>query len=262
MTKHLLKNLEYLEGQLKGKRVSLFLDYDGTLAPIVGRPERARLSYEVKELLRAVASLYPTVIISGRGLDDLIERVSLKGVVYAGNHGIEVRSEEFTMLFDTGRVAREELKRLKSLYLELAKKFRGVVVEDKGATLSVHFRLLDAREVKSFSGKFRETTGPSVEKGLVRVTEGKKVFEVRPPVLWHKGKAVEWILKRRGFSATCPIYAGDDETDRDAFGAVKGKGFSVFVGGTDKGADFHLEGQDEMKHFLKWLKEFGKGPGT
>lgn len=262
MSKHLLKNLEYLGGLVKGKRVSLFLDYDGTLTPIVGRPERAWLSYEVKELLRAVARLYPTVIISGRGLDDLIERVSLKGVVYAGNHGIEVRSEEFTMLFDTGRGAKEELKRLKSLYRELPKKFGGVIVEDKGVTLSVHFRLLDARQVKTFSKTFREITAPSVKKGLVRVTEGKLVFEVRPPALWHKGKAVEWILKRKGFDSTCPIYVGDDETDRDAFGAVKGKGFSVFVGSSNKGADFYLKAQDEMKHFLNWLREFGKGPVT
>jgi trehalose-phosphatase len=258
VSKYLLKNLDYLGGLLKGRAISLFLDYDGTLTPIVGRPEGARLSYQIKELLRALVRLYPTVIISGRALDDLIERVSIKGLVYAGNHGMEIFSEGFTMVFDTGSGAREELKRLNALLRGLPRSFRGVIIEDKGATLSVHYRLLDAREVKPFARKFMEITGPSVEKGLVRVTEGKKVFEVRPPVFWHKGKAVEWMLARRGFSATWPIYAGDDETDMDAFRVVKGAGSSVFVGSGERGADFYLKAQDEVKNFLNWLKDLGR----
>jgi trehalose-phosphatase len=260
VSKYLLKNLEYLERLVKGKSISLFLDYDGTLTPIVGRPERARLSFQTKELLRALETLYPTVIISGRGLGDIRERVSLKAMVYAGNHGMEVWSDAFTMVFDPGRAAKDELKKLLGLLRGLPRSFRGVIVENKGATISVHYRLLDTREVKPFVKKLRGVTGPSMDRGLVWVTEGKKVFEIRPPVLWHKGRAVEWILKRAGFSLTVPIYVGDDETDKDGFRAVRGRGFSVFVGGAEKEADFYLKAQGEVTPFLEWLKEFGRAP--
>jgi trehalose-phosphatase len=258
VSKYLLKNIEYLGGLIEGKKLSLFLDYDGTLTPIVGRPEGARLPFQIKELLRVLSSLYPTVIISGRGLGDIRDRVSLKGMVYAGNHGMEVWSEDFTMVFDPGGAAKEELKRLLSLFKALPRSFPGVIVENKGATLSIHYRLLDTREVRPFVKKLREVTGPSLEKGLVRVTEGKKVFEIRPPVSWHKGRVVEWILKRRIFSSSIPIYVGDDETDKDGFRAIRGRGFSVFVGGAEKEADFFLKAQDEVKLFLGWLKEFGR----
>jgi trehalose-phosphatase len=258
VSRYLLKNIEYLEHLVKGKNISLFLDYDGTLTPIVGRPEGARLSFQIKELLRALAPLYPTVIISGRELGDIRERVSLKAMVYAGNHGMEVWSDAFTMVFDPGRAAKDELKKLLGLLRRLPRNFRGVIVENKGATISVHYRLLDTREVRPFVKKLREVTGPSLDKGLIRITEGKKVFEIRPPVLWHKGSAVEWILKRERFSSTVPIYVGDDETDRDGFRAVRGRGFSVFVGGSEKEADFYLKAQGEVKLFLGWLKELAR----
>jgi trehalose-phosphatase len=255
VSRYLLKSFDDLQGLVEGKRISLFLDYDGTLTPIVGRPEGAWLSFQTKELLRALVGLYPTAIISGRGLGDIRERVPLKGAVYAGNHGMEVWSESFTMVFDAGGAVKKEIKKLLSLCEGLTGSFKGVIVENKEVTFSVHYRLLDTREVRPFVDKFREFAGPSLKKGLVSLTEGKKVFEIRPAVSWHKGRAVEWILGRKDFSSTVPIYVGDDETDKDGFRAVRGRGFSVYVGGTERDADFSLKAQDEVNVFLGWLKE-------
>ncbi|MEE9614226.1 MAG: trehalose-phosphatase [Thermodesulfobacteriota bacterium] len=254
MKRHLLKNIERVKELAGSKRISLFLDYDGTLTPIVARPEVATLSFQVKEILRKLVRLYPTAVITGRGLEDIRERVPIGGLVYAANHGMEVWSTGFTMVFDAGRDVGAELKKLLAAFNGLVKKFKGVIVEDKGATLSVHYRLLDIKEVKAFKAALRELAAPSVEKGLVKLTEGKKVFELRPPVSWNKGRVVEWIMQRDGFSGTFPLYVGDDETDRDGFRAVKGKGLSVFVGGMDDEADFYLNSQDEVRPFLEWLR--------
>jgi trehalose-phosphatase len=255
MSKYLLKNLDQVARKVRGKGLSLFLDFDGTLTPIMGRPEVARLSFNMRELLRVLVLRYPTVVISGRGLVDIKGRVSLKGVVYAGNHGLEISSEAFTMVFDPGKAVKGEMKKLIPLLRGLPRAYRGVIIENKGVTISVHYRLLDSRDVRPFTRKLKEIAQPSIEKGYVRITEGKKVFEIRPPVEWNKGRAVEWIMQRRNFSSTVPVYMGDDVTDRDGFRAVKGTGLSVSVGGADKEADFFLKAQGEVNVFLGWLKE-------
>lgn len=250
---HLLKIIPSLEAVLKQKRVSLFLDYDGTLTPITGRPEDARLSFQMKDLLKTLLRLYPLSIISGRGLADLKSLVGIDGIVYAGNHGFEAVGPEYSMVFDSGSAAREEIKRLSESLKELPPRCRGVFVEDKGITLSIHYRLLDPRDKHFFTDRFLEITSGAVKKGLVRINESKKAFEVRPNVNWNKGRAVEWMLDREGFAGTTPFYLGDDETDRDGFKAVRGRGVSVYVGGVSQDADYYLEFQGEVRAFLEWL---------
>ncbi len=246
-----MQEMEALERRLGGKRLSFFLDYDGTLAPIAGRPEDASLPFNMKVVLERLVRLHPTVVISGRSLEDVKGRVGLDGVVYAGNHGMEIEGPDFSFTYDAGRDVREEIKRLKTRLRSISRKFPGVIVEDKGVTLSIHFRLLDKREQKPFAERFREIVAPSLSRGLVRVTKGKMVFEVRPPVDWHKGRAVEWILERPAFSETLPLYMGDDETDRDGFRALKGRGISVFVGGVSEETDYFIRRQVDVKNFLR-----------
>ncbi len=253
MKKHLLKNLDRVQKLFNGKTVSLFLDYDGTLTPIVGRPQDARLSFEMKGLLKTLSRRFPSAIVSGRGLEDVRSMVGIKDLVYAGNHGMEIWGPRFTMVFDPGKTISDEMNRARGMFMKLAAEFRGVTVENKGLTLSIHFRLLDNRDHDIFTGRFDELSAELATSGLVRFTKSKKAFEVRPNVLWHKGKGVEWILERRSFSDTLPVYIGDDETDKDGFRAVVGRGISVFVGGDIKEADFYLNAQDEVKVFLKWL---------
>lgn len=256
--KNLLKNISDFEKRLKGKPLSLFLDFDGTLAPIVARPESAELCYSVRTALKRLARLCPTVVISGRAIADVKGRVGVDGVVYAGNHGMEIRGDLFSFTCDTGVKVKKELARLRKVLQKEAKGFKGVLVEDKGVTLSVHYRLLDARDVSAFSRTFDDIAAPSAASGLVRVTKGKKVFELRPPCRWHKGTAVTWLLERGPFVATAPVYVGDDETDMDGFGAVKDRGVSVYVGGARKEADFFLKNQDEVVPLLELLKKLAK----
>ena len=111
--KYLLKNTTAFEKLLKGKPLSLFLDFDGTLAPIVARPESAELCYSVRMALRKLSSRCPTVVISGRAMADLKAKVGVGSVTYVGNHGMEIRDNDFSFTYDTGAKVKKELKRLR-----------------------------------------------------------------------------------------------------------------------------------------------------
>ncbi len=253
MSVHLLKNLDHLKEIFNGRRVSLFLDYDGTVTPIVARPERASLSYQMKEILRKLARAYPTAIISGRSLKDVRRKVGIPGIAYAGNHGTEIWDEDYTMVFDAGAEYKRELKKIEEELRSLALSFRGVIVENKGHSLTLHYRLLDTHNQRLFTQRYEETVRDALQRGVVRLAFSKKAFEVRPPGDWNKGSAVRWLLERKHFASTFPVYVGDDETDKDAFRAIAGRGMSVFVGAETEAADYHLVAQTEVKTFLKWL---------
>jgi trehalose 6-phosphate phosphatase len=125
----------------------------------------------------------------------------------------------------------------------------GILIEDKGLTASVHFRLVDENRLGDFFHLFNLTT--KKYETLFRITSGKKVFEIRPLDAWNKGDAVSWIIGTMG-GERIPFYAGDDATDEDAFRVISGSGISVSVGGC-QGADFHLKSQDDVSRMLELL---------
>ncbi len=253
MSKYINKAIGEFKERIRKEKVSLFLDYDGTLTPIVGRHEKARLSYLMKELLRKLKRSYPVAVISGRGLDDLQEKVGIDGVVYAGNHGLEIYSEEMSFRIKGASRIKTALNQITMDLEPIIEGIKGVIVENKGLTASIHYRLVDRRETPRLIEVVKEKLSPYIEEGKVRITEGKKVIEIRPPVDWDKGKAVKWILRRGGFKGTMPVYIGDDETDRDAFKVLKGCGISIVVGHRWQDTDYFLKGQDEVSGFLKWF---------
>ena len=255
--RYLFTNLEQFRKRLV-RKPSLFLDFDGTLAPIVARPEKAFMSYHMHELVRLLSKLYRVVIISGRGVEDVKGRVAIEGIVYAGNHGMEIVSPWFTMLYDSGRDIKRLLRELKERLHAVATDYGGAIVEDKGFTLSVHYRLVDIREAERLVSTVAAMVKPLEESGLVRVTEGKKVIEVRPPSLWHKGEAVRWLMERPPFKGTMPLYVGDDVTDVDAFRAIADEGVSISVGRVEPDAIFYLRSQQEVKRLLAYLKELAE----
>ncbi|VAV83114.1 Trehalose-6-phosphate phosphatase [hydrothermal vent metagenome] len=271
-----LNNIEDFEGfgrevvgrrlsgrRLPGRRLSLFLDFDGTLAPIAETPALAELPPGSREVLKRLSSIYPVAVISGRGLADIREKVGLTNITYGANHGMTIRSappetasKGFEMDYDIGADKLEELKAAAKVLREVEARYEGVLVEDKGATLSLHYRRLEAGQIEALMKELDSELGTFKERGLLRVTGGKKVIELRPAVDWNKGRAVEWILGQEPFASTCPVYIGDDETDRDGFRAVRGIGVSVYVGAEDKDVSYHME-QSSVVGFLRWLIEFG-----
>lgn len=229
------------------------LDYDGTLTPIVDKPSLAKLSKAQKEILRKLARSRGVIIaiISGRRLADVKHLVGLANIYYAGNHGLEIIGPELKKIHPKARQAIPALQKiLNKLQRELTG-IKGVLWEDKKFSLSLHYRLAKPRDWPRLKEALKQTVKPFLNK--VCITHGKMVLEVRPKVKWDKGLAVLWLLKKlsRGRQIT-PIYIGDDQTDEDAFRALKSKGITVKVGRTAKTlAQYRVKDVSEVYKFIQ-----------
>ncbi|MBU0501614.1 MAG: trehalose-phosphatase [bacterium] len=233
----------------------LFLDFDGTLTPIVKRPSLAKLSANHKNILKKL-SQQPDItlaIISGRQLTDLKNKVGLTNIYYAGNHGLEIFGPKIRLTHPRASAAKPLLSKIKKELKQKLDKIPGVLVEDKILTLSIHYRLVKPSSLKKFKRALRETLAPDLKAKKIKLTEGKKVFEVRPNVPWDKGKTVLWFMKKLGRHKT-PVYIGDDSTDEDAFRALSKKGITIRVG-PSKGsvAQKFLKDVNQVFHFLKTM---------
>ena len=175
--------------------VLLLLDYDGTLAPIAPRPELAVLPAAARRVL-ADLSVHPRFrpgIISGRGLSDLRERVGVPGIIYAGNHGLEIIGAGDDFVHPQAAGLRPALERVGSELQSRLAGYPGVLVEDKGLTLSVHYRQTDTALVPPVERTFDDVVS-AAPVGL-KVTRGKMVLEVRPDVAWGKGNAIAKLME-------------------------------------------------------------------
>ncbi|XP_059304955.1 trehalose-phosphate phosphatase A-like [Lycium ferocissimum] len=275
-----LSSFEQIINYAKGKRIALFLDYDGTLSPIVDDPDRAFMSGAMRSAVRNVAKYLPTAIISGRSRDKVYDFVGLPELYYAGSHGMDIMSpvrsisDDYSYTRSTDKQGKEvNLFQPASEFLpmidevfrslvELTNDITGAKVENNKFCVSVHYRNVDE---KSWS-----TIGESVDELLrhyprLRLTHGRKVLEVRPVLNWDKGKAVEFLLESLGLN-NCddilPIYIGDDRTDEDAFKVLRegNKGYGILVSSAPKesSAFYTLRDPSEVMQFLKRLVSWKK----
>ena len=197
---------------------AVFCDFDGTLAPIVPRPEDARLLDGARE---AVLDLLPVArlvaFISGRGLADLETRVDIPGVAYAGNHGMELHRVGHPAEMAEG-VAEHvaAIAAFAETWTPTRLEVGDLRIEPKGATLSVHAR--GARDPEAARLLMAQIASEALDRGLVP-TAGREVLEIRPPVAVDKGTAVRALLA--GTGARAALYVGDDRTDADAWSALR-----------------------------------------
>lgn len=255
---HLFDRWNKVAERLKGKYLFIFLDFDGTLTPIADTPGKAVLPAETKLLLRILSDSLNVklALISGRNIRDIRKKVRLKNIIYSGNHGLEIEGPKIKFKFPLPPGYRKTLKKIRSELKEKGSSFRGILIEDKGVSLSLHYRLVDKKEIPALKAVFRKVMRSSQGGNKFRVRSGKMVLEVRPAAVWDKGKVVLWLLRKQSFAPkgarSLPIYIGDDTTDEDAFKALKNKGLSVFVG-RPKGsrAQYYLKNTGEVKDFLR-----------
>ena len=174
-----------------GDRLAVFLDYDGTLTPIVSHPEDAWLSESMRQTLRSLAARVPVAILSGRDLDDVRGRVHVDGIVYAGSHGFDIagagglRRELGAAYLPVLDTAETELR-------EALDEIPGAQLERKHFSVAAHYRNVNendalrvAQAVDAVAARHRE----------LRRMDGKKVYELLPDIDWNKGKAVLWLLE-------------------------------------------------------------------
>ncbi len=260
---HLFRSWESFSSDISAAaHILLLSDYDGTLTPIVGRPDEAILPSEVREKLRALAAkpAFSVGIISGRALAEVKALVGTDGVYYAGNHGLEIEGPGLNLINPAAKAARVDMRNLARQLSAKLGNIEGVIVEDKGLSLSVHYRLVKRGEEKVVAEIFHQITSPWLHDGKIRTTSGKKVWEIRPPIDWHKGRAVETIIKQIkalfNFEQLLTIYLGDDTTDEDAFRVLhRPQGWSIFVGqeNPSSNADYFLNSTLEVATFLSRL---------
>ncbi|RLG57030.1 MAG: trehalose-phosphatase [Hadesarchaea archaeon] len=255
--KHLLSQLHKFQKNLRAGAV-LLLDYDGTIVPIARRPELALLPDDTRKLLKALIGKFKLVIISGRALSSVKHLVRLRGIYYVGNHGFEINGPNVNIIKSEAKCTRPIISDICEKLREKVGKMKGVVLEDKGLTASVHYRLVERNKVGGFKKIFWSVVNPYVVSGKVRITEGKKVFEIRPNLNWDKGKAALWIMdvidpKKK----LIPVYVGDDQTDEDAFSALRDRGITVVVSARPRRsqAKFFLRDVDEVKAFLSKMAQ-------
>ena len=247
------------------KKLAFFLDFDGTLAEVRPDPATTTLSPKAKETLLRLSKRYPVAMVSGRGLDDLRAKVAIPELTYVGNHGMQIHGGCFSFTFDIGRAARAALKEASALLRSLVSGRGGMVLEDKGFSLSLHFKGLTDEDEAAFTGEVEmllariaaplNAPPDALGQMLLHSTGGRKIYEVRTRHLWNKGSAVQWLLERKLFYGRYPVYIGDDLTDADAFTVIRGRGLSISVGRDDLGADFSVEGAGEVVELLASLAE-------
>ena len=240
-------------------RVLLLFDYDGTLTPIVDHPDLAALAPGTKELLAGLSrdERFILGIISGRSLDDVRGRVGVSGLVYAGNHGLEIQGPDLDFTHPAAGELRETQGRVYARLGEELVDAPGVILEDKGLTLSLHYRLTPREYVDTVEAIFAATVAPFLAEGQVMVARGKKVLEVRPRVPWNKGTAIAKIAEPYRSSAVT-VFFGDDVSDEDGFAVVQeGEGIAVMVGpaGQPTQARYRVDSPQEVVETLKLLAQ-------
>ncbi len=264
--KYLLSNWRQFKDKIRGKKIILLLDYDGTLCPIKRTPRLAVIPHDVKALLEKLSGMLDCklAIISGRSLEDIKNIIGIRGIIYSGNHGFEIEGPKIKF---HGSIPYGYRRMLESIKRKLHKKFNGVkgaILEDKEYSLGIHYRLASKSALSAIKKAFYEVVMVYLIKGKIKIRYGKKVFEVMPPNGWDKGKVVSWLLSRKFFSfgakMAIPIYLGDDLTDEDAFQTLKNKGLTIFIGKPKmSSAKYYLRNVGQVKHFLKEIIKFLEG---
>lgn len=246
--------LEHVQDIAGGNRqLAVFLDYDGTLTPIVSHPEKAFLSNSMRQALQALVMQAPVAILSGRDLDDVRQRVDIATITYGGSHGFDIagprglRKEVATQFLPKLDVAEKELgKQLADI--------AGAHVERKRFSIAAHYRKVSEGDLPKMEEAVSEIAARHRE---LRRMQGKKVYELLPDIDWDKGKAVLWLLETLGFerAKVRPIYIGDDRTDEDAFRALGRRGVGILVSEQPRStaARYALKNPAEVERFLREL---------
>lgn len=268
--KHLLEAWEEFESLVEGCSLLLLLDYDGTLAPIVENPSLAKISLSGKKILRKIAQQQgiQTAIVSGRVLTELKKLVAIPSLTYVGNHGLEMEEPHLHFVHPKALEAKKIMEKVKRDLQNALESFTGIFVEDKVLTLSVHYRQVPEEKIEEAKQTFLKKLHPYQAASQVMMREGKKVWEVRPCIRWDKGTTVLWLYGRfvaHAGGPVFPIYVGDDETDEDAFRAVKQIGLGIKVtenAQEPSAAHYFLRSPDEVFHFIERINHSYAGNRT
>lgn len=244
------------------QKMTFFLDYDGTLTPIVESPELAILSPDMKKIVEDLATIHTVAIVSGRLREDVQNLVGIKGIFYAGSHGFDIEGPGgFSMIHQQAKKTIPLISLIIEQLKERLNNINGVLIEEKRFSVAVHYRKVKQLTDLSF---IEETVNDTVQEyAQMRILHGKKVFEILPDIDWDKGKAVRWIMKALGlnWNSTSVFYIGDDTTDENAFRTIITRGTAIIVSddiSKISTADFQLQSPERVKDFFEQVLAISK----
>ncbi len=251
-----LAEFDRISETIKGRKFILCLDYDGTLTPIVHDYTKAIISEEMRGLVHELAKKIPVAIISGRDVPFVQQHMGLQEAYYAGSHGFEiVGPNEYRHELKEANRALPILAQVENEMREYVATMPGVEIERKKFAMAVHFRKVKEEDQPAVQQKVQEVLDRNKE---LKAGKGKMLLELKPAVDWHKGKALEMIVKQLDPSGEAIVaFIGDDVTDEDAFRALKKDGLGIFVGMHDEptAANYRLEDVEKVGEFLRLLNE-------
>jgi trehalose-phosphatase len=253
MSRSLFEDLEEV-----GRRIAaapglvLFLDYDGTLAPLADQPEQAELPEATRAALQTlVQQQVPLTIIGTHPVADLRSCVGLREAIYAGNHGLEISGPDFKFQEETTAVYREPLRELAADLAERLRPIAGAFVQDRGLCISLNHRRVPADGEEELRRIIHSALANTDHPFQLHTRQ--KVYDIRPRVYWNRGTAVTWIREHLGNQDALPIYVGDDAADEEAFAALP-EGVTVKVGcAANSLAQYRVEDTERVREFLLWL---------
>jgi trehalose-phosphatase len=237
-----------------GRHLVVLLDFDGTLAEFQADPEQVELSLSRRTILGGLQQRATVGIVSGRRLDDVRDRCGLEGIVVAGLHGLEIEGLGVRFVHPDLDAASSAVAAVASTLRTVTRGTAGVFVEDKGASVALHFREADADGQRYAIEAFAAAAGAYIDSGQLRVMRGSYVLELLPNIAWNKGDAVRWIVERvrEREGDVFVVYVGDDVTDQDAFAAVEADGLPIAA--SDRvSANTRLDGPAAVERFLAAL---------
>lgn len=271
-----LLQFDAIAAKLKGRQLLCFLDYDGTLTPIVSNPQDARITPHMRSIVEKLSHLYPTAIVTGRAIPVITDFLSLPALHYAGSHGFDIRQPQYEKLKSVADDYVPQLQAFRDAVRDKCATIQGSLVEDSTYSIAVHYRNASLEDQTLIAQIVKECLAPLEDK--LQKLDGKMVFEIRPRVNWHKGEAVRFLLPHMtpnhnssdAASATpidksqiVPICLGDDTTDEDAFRVLKEfpHSVSVFVRAPEKAratdAKYTLNSVDQVGEFLQRIVDLG-----
>ena len=248
--------IERIGARLDASPLALLLDIDGTLAPIAPTPAQAQVPPATRFVLERLAQLPQVVVamVSGRAAGDAARMSAIPGAWIIGNHGYELMSPDGVIAVWPAAADHEDAMASAARLLSPVEMIEGALLENKRWTLSVHYR-----NVKSGVAELEHRVRAVAADLGLRVTDGKKVIEVRPPIDVDKGTAaLAFALRHEALTSGAALYAGDDRTDEDAFRALRPSGRAVTVrvdpdDATETAAELTLPSPAELHELLGWL---------
>ena len=263
---HALRDSEQFAQRLDSRRLAVFLDYDGTLTPIVDRPQDAVISDSMRDAVRRLAERATVCVVSGRDRPVIDQWMGIDGLVVAGSHGFDIGGHrDGTVRHDAVTGIEDLLSTVTDRLNAEVGSIAGAVIEPKRFSVAVHYRLVTPTQRPSVTAVVDTLLDEYPDQ--LKVTPGKMVYEIQPKVDWDKGKAVQYLRRALGVEGKefVALYLGDDITDEDAFTALKesdnAPGIGVIVADlrdpeqADRAtaADFVLESTAEVQQFLNAL---------